>query len=109
MYASAIKKHNMFKTVVIISSDDRTTNRALFDYTLYVEGLEPRADDPLWVIHKTGHDIKMPFQLATENFFASESLNKAIYSLKIAIITIDDIISSMNEYKTIEDFLNESQ
>ena len=107
MYASAIKKHNMFKTVVIISSKNRTTNRALFDYTLDVDGFEPRVDDPVWVIHKTGYDIKMPAQLAAEDFFTSESLNEAINNLKNSIVLIDEIISSMDEYKNIEKFLNE--
>ena len=108
MYASAIKKHNMFKTAVIISSENRTTDRSLFDYTLSVEGLAPRADDPMWVINKTGYNIEIPFQLATDNFFSPESLNEAIHNFKNTIITIDEIISSMDEYKTIEGFLNKS-
>jgi hypothetical protein len=105
MYASAIKKHNMLETVVIISSDERTIDRTLFDYTLYVDGLEPRTDSPMWVINKTEQDIKMPFQLATEDFFASESLNEAVNNLKNTIIKIDEIISSMKEYNTIEKFM----
>ena len=108
MYASAIKKHNMLKTVVIISSNDRRTDRTLFDYTMYVDGLEPRTDSPMWVINKTEQDIKMPFQLATEDFFASESLNEAVNNLKNTINKIDEIISSINEYKMIEDFMNKS-
>ncbi len=108
VYASAIKKHHMFKKVLIVSSEDRTINRTLFDYTLYVDGLEPRADSPMWVINKTEQDIKMPFQLATENFFEPESLNEAINNLKNTILMIDEIISSINEYKTIENFMKES-
>jgi hypothetical protein len=105
MYASAIKKHNMFKTVVIISSDDRTTDRTLFDYTMYVDGLEPRTDSPIWVINNIEYDIEMPFQFATVDFFTSESLNEAVNNLKNTFNKIDEIISSINEYKTIEKFL----
>jgi hypothetical protein len=59
----------------------------------------------MWVINKTEQDIKMPFQLATEDFFASESLNEAVNNLKNTIIKIDEIISSMKEYNTIEKFM----
>ena len=105
MYASAIEKHNIFETVEIISSDNKTTDRTLFDYTLYVDGLEPRADNPIWVINNTKHDIEMPFQFATVDFFASESLNEAVNNLKNTINKIDEIISSIEEYKKFEKFL----
>jgi hypothetical protein len=38
LYASAIKKHNIFQTVRVISSEEKTIDRTSFDYTLYVAG-----------------------------------------------------------------------
>ena len=105
MFASAVKKHNMFKEVVIISSENRTADRTSFDYILHVKGLKPRTDSPMWAINETGHNIDMPFQLAAEDFFTSDSLNKALNNLKSTINNIDEIISTINEYKTIEKFL----
>ncbi len=108
MYASAIKKHNMFETVVIISSEERTIDRTSFDYTLHVEGFVPRTDEPMWVIKKTGHDVEMHFQLATEDFFVEVPLSKAINNFKQTVIMINEIISSINEYKSIQKFMNEN-
>jgi hypothetical protein len=105
MYASAVKKHNMFKEVVIISSENRTTDRTLFDYILHVKGLDPGTDRPMWAINKTGHNIDMPFQSAIEDLFVSDSLNKAVNNLKSTINKIDEILSSINEHETIKKFL----
>jgi hypothetical protein len=105
IYASAIKKHNMFKEVVIISSEERIIDRTSFDYTLYVGGLEPRTDSPKWIINRTGYNIEMPFQFATENFFTEDRLNTALNNLKNNISKINEIISSINEYKQYEKFM----
>ncbi len=105
MFASAVKKHNMFKEVVIISSENRTADRTSSDYILHVKGLEPRTDRPMWAINETGHNIDMPFQSAAEDIFTPDSLNKAVNNLKSTINHIDEIISSINEHETIEKFL----
>jgi hypothetical protein len=105
MFASAVNKNNMFKEVVIISSENRTADRTSFDYILHVKGLEPRTDKPMWAINETGHNIDMTFQPAAEDYFASGSLNKALNNLKSTINHIDEIISTINEHKTIEKFL----
>jgi hypothetical protein len=105
MYASAVKKHNMFKKVVIISSENRTADRTSSDYILHVKGLEPGNGRPMWAINKTGNNIDMPFQSATEDLFASDSLIKAVNNLKSTINRIDEILSSINEHDTIKKFL----
>ena len=59
----------------------------------------------MWAINETGHNIDLAFQLAAEDFFAADSLNKAVDNLKNTINKIDEIISSINEHETIEKFL----
>ncbi len=109
MYASAIKKHNMFESVEIISSEDLTIDRTAFDFILYVDGLVPRTDNPTWVIKKSGDNIKMPYQLAIEDYFVEISLNEAVDMSKNTVIMIYEIISSMQEHKEIEKYMNEIQ
>jgi hypothetical protein len=109
LYASAVKKHNMFKKVEIISSENRTTDRTSFDYILHVKGLEPGNHRPMWAVNKTGNTIDMPFQSATEDLFTSDSLNKALNKLKSTINRIDEIISTINEHEAIKKFLKQSR
>ncbi len=108
MYASAIKKHNMFKTVLIVSSSNRTIDRTAFDYTLRVDGLVPRSVSPMWVIKKTGHNMEMPSLLAIDDYFKSVSLIEAIDKCKQTVIMLNEIISSISEHKNIERFMNEN-
>lgn len=106
MYASAVKKHNMFKKVATISSENKTADRTSFDYILHVKDLEPGNDKPIWAIKKTGHNIDMTSQPAAEDLFAPDSLNTALDNLKNTISMIEEIVSTINEHKTIEKFMN---
>ncbi len=105
MYASAVKKHNMFKKVATISSENKTADRTSFDYILHVKDLEPGNDKPIWAIKKTGYNIDMSSQPAAEDLFVTGALNTALDNLKITVSMIEEIVSTINEHETVEKFL----